>query len=111
MQTNDFGAASFLLDDAFELHWPQSCEVVRGRVNFAAINTHYPAQGRWHFSVNKLLAEGDEVVSDVSVTDGVTKARAITFSTVRGGLIVKQTEFWPDPYEAPAWRRAWTERA
>jgi len=58
-----------------------------------------------------LIAEGAEVVSDVEVTDGVVKARVITFSTVEGGLIVKQIEFWPDTYDAPEWRRAWVERA
>lgn len=40
-------------------------------------------------------------MSDVSVTDGRVGARAITFSTVRDGLIVEQIEFWPDPYGGP----------
>jgi len=43
-----------------------------------------------------------EAVSDVSITDGVQTARAITFSTIRAGKIVHQVEFWPEPYPAPA---------
>jgi len=41
------------------------------------------------------------------VTDGVINARVITFSTIQDGKIVHQTEFWPDPFEAAAWRAQW----
>ena len=41
------------------------------------------------------------------ITDGEVEARAITFHTVRGNTICHQTEFWPDLYEAPHWRRHW----
>ena len=109
MQTNDFAAASNLLAGDYELYWPQSSERIRGRANFAAVNAHYPAHGPWRFTVHKLLAEGDEVVTEVSVTDGAVEATVITFSTVRNGLITKQVEYWPDPFEAPAWRREWVE--
>ena len=110
MQTNDFQRAAELLHDDYILEWPQSGERIRGRANFVAINEAYPAHGRWEFVVHRILAEGDQVVSDVEVTDGVIRGRAITFSTVRDGKILHQTEFWPDPYEAPGWRAPWVER-
>ncbi|HEX9388693.1 MAG TPA: nuclear transport factor 2 family protein [Anaerolineales bacterium] len=110
MQTNDFEAAGAFLHDDFTLEWPQSGEQIRGRANFVAINQNYPAHGRWEFTVHRILAEGDEVVSDVGVTDGVVKARAITFSTIRDGKIIHQIEFWPDPFEPQNWRAEWVER-
>lgn len=110
MQTNDFQRAAELLHEDYILEWPQSGERIRGRANFVAINESYPAHGRWEFVVHLILAEGDQVVSDVEVTDGVIRGRAITFSTVRDGKILHQTEFWPDPYEAPGWRAQWVER-
>lgn len=110
MQTNDFQRAGELLHDDYILEWPQSGERIRGRANFVAINEAYPAHGRWEFMVHCILAEGDQVVSDVEVTDGVIRGRAITFSTVRDGKILHQTEFWPDPSEAPRWRAQWVER-
>jgi hypothetical protein len=51
-----------------------------------------------------------EVVSDVTVTDGVQTARAISFFTVAGGKIRRLVEFWPEPYEAPAHRAHLVER-
>jgi ketosteroid isomerase-like protein len=111
MQTNDFKAAGEFLHDEFVLEWPQSGERIRGRSNFVAVNEHYPAHGRWEFRIQHIFADGNHVVSDVSVTDGVFAGRAITFSTVRAGKILHQTEFWPDPFEPAAWRAEWVEKS
>jgi ketosteroid isomerase-like protein len=110
MKTNDFYAVAELLHDDYILEWPQSGERIRGRENFAKINTYYPAAGKWQFTVDQILSEGDLVVTDVTVTDGVRIDRAITFSIVRDGKIWKQVEFWPEPFEALAWRAQWVER-
>ncbi len=107
MGTNDCAAASQLLTQDYEGHWPQSGEIIRGRANFAAINTTYPAKGPWQFTIHRLVAEGDSVVSDVTVTDGDLVAGVVSFHTVRGEQIAHQVEYWPDPYEAPAWRAKW----
>lgn len=109
MQTNDFKAAGEFLHDDYVLEWPQSGERIHGTANFVAINENYPAHGRWEFTVYRILAEGDQVVSDVGVTDGVVTGRAITFSTIQNGKIIQQIEFWPDPFEPPTWRTEWVE--
>jgi ketosteroid isomerase-like protein len=111
MKTNDFYAVAELLHDDYILEWPQSGERIRGRDNFAALNTYYPAEGKWQFTVNQIIGEDDLIVTDVTVTDGSRTDRAITFSTVRDGKILKQIEFWPEPFEAPAWRAQWVERS
>jgi len=110
MRTNDFKSAGEFLHDDYVLEWPQSGERIRGRANFVAVNENYPAHGRWEFTIQRMIAEGDEVVSDVEVTDSVITGRAITFSTVREGKIIHQAEFWPDPFEPPGWRSEWVER-
>ncbi len=110
MQTNDFKAVGELLHDEYVLEWPQSGERIRGRGNFVAVNENYPAHGRWEFSVHRIIGEGDQVVSDVGVIDGVITARVITFSTIRDGKILHQIEFWPDPFEPAAWRTEWVEQ-
>ena len=109
MQTNDFQAAAMLLHDDYVLEWPQSGERVRGRENFAALNTAYPAEGKWQFRINRIVAEEDQVVTDVTVTDGSRTDRAITFSTIRNGRIWRQVEYWPEAFDAPGWRAQWVE--
>jgi ketosteroid isomerase-like protein len=105
MNTNDFRAASQLLSDDYVLEWPQSKERIRGRDNFVKVNEEYPAYGIWRFIINRIVGNDSEAASDVSVTDGVQAARAITFSTIRGGKIIHQVEFWPEDYKAPENRR------
>jgi hypothetical protein len=110
MQANDFRAAAQLLADDFVLDWPLTGERIRGRDNFVALNERYPAHGRWHFTLHRCLAERAEVVTEVTVTDGVVSAQAITFSTVAHGQISRQVEYWPEPYEPLAWRAKLVER-
>ena len=110
MATNDFFAAAQRLAEDYELIWPQSGEVIQGRDAFAQINTRYPAQGPWRFRINRIVADGTLVVTDVSVTDGALRGTALTFHEVADGLITRQVEYWPDPFDAPSWRAEWVSR-
>lgn len=105
MQTNDYRAVGKYLSDDFVLEWPQSKERLRGRDNFAQMNAEYPTHGRWNFVINRIIGSETEAVSDVSVSDDVVRARAITFFTTRSGKIVRMVEYWPEEYPAPENRR------
>lgn len=50
------------------------------------------------------------MVGEVCVTDGSRHDTVITFSEVRDGKIIHQTEFWPDPFEPASWYSPWVER-
>lgn len=109
MSSNDFTFASSWLHPDFEYYMPQTREYLRGRLNFAALNDGYPAEGKWSFAVQSIVSDGENAVSDVVITDGSVKARAITFHTLQDGLIVRQKEYWPDDYPAPEWRKQWVQ--
>jgi len=100
MKTNDFRSVGSVLAGDFVLEWPQSKERIRGRDNYAAMNEEYPAHGRWVFVINRIVGNDSEAVSDVSVTDGVQHARAISFFSVSDEKIFRMVEFWPDPFPA-----------
>ena len=102
MATNDFSSVAQVLALEFVLEWPQSKERIRGAARFAQMNAEYPAHGPWSFVINRLVGSESEAVSDVTITDGVQTARAISFFTVIGGKVERLVEFWPEPYEAPA---------
>ncbi len=104
MNTNDWHAVSALLHDDYLLVYPQSGERFRGRENFIALNSQYPAAGAWRFTVHRLIADETEAVTDVGVTDSARTDRVISFFEFRDGLIWRMTEFWPDPFEAAPWR-------
>lgn len=104
MATNDFHAVSTVLGSEFVLEWPQSNERIRGAERFARMNHEYPANGPWTFTLNRLVGNNSEVVSDVTISDGVQTARAISFFTVVSAKITHLVEFWPEPYTAPTHR-------
>ena len=109
MATNDFASVASVLAPNFVLEWPQSNERIRGPERFATMNAEYPAHGPWQFAINRVVAAASEVVTDVSVTDGVQHARAISFFTVVGGRITRLVEYWPEPFAARADRAHLTE--
>jgi ketosteroid isomerase-like protein len=107
----DFAAAGNLLHDDFVCEWPQSGEIIRGRENFVAVNTHYP--GHWHLTIQRIVVQGDHVVTEITAreADSGQTANAVSFFTVKHGKIVHVREFWPDPFDAPAWRAQWVEHS
>jgi len=109
MATNDFHSVKAVLAQEFVMDWPQSKERIRGAENFARMNGEYPTTGRWQFRINRLVASADEVVTQVSVTDGTQSAEPVSFFTVVGGKIIRLVEYWPEPFAAPENRRHLTE--
>lgn len=110
MKANDWRAVGALLHDDYQLTYPQSGERIRGRDNFIALNATYPAAGIWRFTVHRLIADETGAATDVTVTDGASTFRAVSFFEVRDDLIWCMTEFWPEPFEAPAERAQWIEQ-
>lgn len=109
MATNDFNSVNAVLSESFIMDWPQSNERIRGPGNFAQMNAEYPTTGRWSFRINRLVADGTSVVTQVSVTDGVQSGEPISFFTVVNGRITQITEYWPEPFPAAENRRHLTE--
>ncbi len=104
----EFAAAALLLHDDFVFELPQSRERVIGRENFIAVNAEYP--GRWRITVTRLVASGEQVVTECDVSNGEVTVQAVSFFTLKAGQIVHIREYWPDAMEAQAWRAQWVER-
>jgi ketosteroid isomerase-like protein len=110
MGSGDFNAVRDVVDPNVRIEWPQSDELIRGVDNFVAMNAEYPASGPWVFTINRIVGGDGEAVSDVSITDSVQRARAISFFTITDGRISRIVEFWPEPFEAAPNRAHLTER-
>lgn len=111
MQERDWAEVGALLAEDAVVEWPVSRERIVGRENYVRINAEYP-EG-WSINVLRIVASGDEVVSEVEVpheTMGVH--RVASFWTVRDGLIVSGREYWSElgADAAPAWRAPYVER-
>ena len=109
MASNDFNSVKDVLSNDFVMEWPQSKERIRGADNFAQMNSDYPTKDKWTFRINRILAQGNEVVTQVSLTDREQSAEPVSFFTIEQGKITKLMEYWPDPFEPNANRRLVTE--
>ena len=110
MASNDFESVRPLLSADFVMDWPQSGERIVGGERFARMNAEYPTEGRWSFRINRLVAAGDSVVTQVSVSDGRQHAGPVSFFTVVDGRITRLVEYWPEPFAAAENRRHLVER-
>ncbi|MFJ4844546.1 MULTISPECIES: nuclear transport factor 2 family protein [unclassified Streptomyces] len=110
MEARDWTGLGELLAEDLVVEWPVSGERIVGRERYVRINAEYP-EG-WSIRVLRVVAEGEEVVSEVEVpheTMGVH--RVASFWTVRDGRIVAGREYWSqlgsDP--SPEWRAGLVE--
>lgn len=110
MGENDFFKVGEVLHDDFVLEWPQTNERIAGRERFGIVNRDYPTAGRWTFRINRLVEGANEVVTDVTVSDGQRVDRSIAFFELQDRRIVRIVEYWPEPGEAPGWRAGLTDR-
>ncbi len=110
MASNDFASVAQVLAPDFVLDWPQSGERIHGPARYAQMNAEYPAHGPWCFTLNRLIAQGDAVFTEVDVTDGQQRGRALSCFTTAQGRITWLVEYWPEAFAAPAHRAHLVER-
>jgi ketosteroid isomerase-like protein len=110
IQARDWTGVSALLDGDVVVDWPVSSERISGRDNYVAVNRQYP-EG-WSIRVLRIVAEGDQVASEVEVPHSELGTFLVaSFWTVTGGRIIRGTEYWSSlgADASPAWRAAYVE--
>ena len=126
----DFGTLAALRHPDWTAVWPQSGEVIRGTPNEQAIIENYPggpprlvnqrkligSEDRWATSpmggAYRVAGEGENWWGEWEMVypDGQTFVTIILIE-LRDGKVWRQTQYWAQPFEAPAWRSQWVERA
>jgi len=101
-------AASAMADDAV-VEWPQSGERIVGRDACLMVYKNYPG-GSPTYRLRRILGEGDVFVVEAEADYSGDKSYVTSIVEFRDGKIVKQTDYWSSPFEAPGWRRQWVER-
>jgi ketosteroid isomerase-like protein len=103
---DDAGEGDIYHDDV-ELEYPQSGERFRGRRNVLESRGQNPTKRR--FEVRRTLGSGDLwVVEYVLFYDG-RPVPTVSIMEFRDGKVAHETQYFADPFEAPAWRARWRE--
>jgi hypothetical protein len=93
-------------DDAI-LDYPQSGERFRGRATIAAQRGGHPA-GR-HFTVLRISGGGDLWVSECVISYDGVPTYSVSLMEFADELVVHETQYFADPFQAPASRAALAE--
>ena len=94
--------------------WPQSGERIRGLENIAAINQSYEGVTGTapKMTLRRILKPGAAWVAESTIDygDGTPVSLVSIIETNAEGKIIKQTDYFANPFPAPEWRHKWVEQ-
>jgi SnoaL-like domain len=89
--------------------YPQAGERILGRKNLQALRSHHPSKPSG-FKVKRIVGNGDLGITEYTITYQGRAAYTVSILEFRNGKVVHETQYFADPFEAPAWRRQWVQR-
>ena len=90
------------------LDYPQSGERFVGRSTIAEQRSGNPAQR--HFRLRRVLGTGSVWVSECVITYDGAPSISVSIMEFGDGLVAHETQYFADPFEAPAARARLTQR-
>src|SRR4029077_9485828 len=105
----DANAENVIYEDDAICDYPQSGERVLGRSNLQALRSHHPGKPSG-FKVKRILGNGDLWITEYNITYRGGPPYKVIFMEFRNGKVVRETQYFADPFEAPAWRSQWVQQ-
>jgi hypothetical protein len=106
--TNDFATEHQIYRADAVLEYPQSGERIRGRANIQASREAQPNAKR--FTVRRMLGVGDLWISELVLTYDGKPFYTVSIMEFEGGEVVRETQYFGDPFEPGPSRAQWVER-
>lgn len=99
-----------IYDDNVLCEYPQSGEKIHGRRNLQALRGHHPGKPGG-FSIRRIVGAGDLWVTEYVIDYQGKQFSTISIMEFRDGKVVHETQYFAEPFQAPAWRSQWVEHA
>jgi ketosteroid isomerase-like protein len=96
-------------DDAI-CEYPQSGERILGRSNLQALRGHHPDKPSG-FDVRRIQGEGNLWVTEYMISYKGRATCVVSIMEFANGKVVHETQYFSDPFEAPAWRSQWVQQS
>jgi hypothetical protein len=90
------------------LDYPQSGERTRGRRNIEGQRASQPNKKR--FAVRRIIGSGDLWVTELILTYDGKPSHTVSIMEFIGDKVARETQYFADPFVAPAFRAQWVER-
>jgi hypothetical protein len=105
----DANAEHDIYDADVVCEYPQSGEQILGRSNLQALRSHHPGKPSG-FDVKRILGNGDLWITEYTITYQERLAYTVSIMEFRNGKVVRETQYFADHFEAPAWRSQWVQQ-
>ena len=105
---NDFEAEHLIYHEDAVLDYPQSGERTRGRHNIQCQRESQPSKKR--FTVQRIIGGGNLWVTEFVLKYDDKPSYTVSIMEFTGDKVARETQYFADPFPAPAFRAQWVER-
>jgi hypothetical protein len=104
---DEVAAAEIFADDAV-VEWPQSGERIRGKSRIIALHEASPT--RADFETRRTIGCDDLWITETTIRyAGVRPTKAVFIMEFHDGKVVRETDYFGEPFDPPVYRSAWVE--
>jgi len=108
IERNDFAIEHEIYRPDAVLEYPQSGERIRSRAHIEASRAAQPNAKR--FTVHRILGAGDLWVSELVMTYDGIPSYVVSVMEFEEGEVVRETQYFSEPFEPGPSRAQWVER-
>ena len=105
---NDFETEHVIYREDAVLEYPQSGELTRGRRNIQGQRASQPSNKR--FTIRRIIGSGHLWVTEFILTYDSKPSYTVSIMEFSGVKVARETQYFADPFPAPAFRAQWVER-
>jgi hypothetical protein len=105
---NDFETEHLIYHEDAVLDYPQSGERTRGRRNIQGQRANQPSNKR--FSIRRIVGSGELWVTEFILTYDGKPSYTVSIMEFKDDKVARETQYFADPFVAPAFRAQWVER-
>ena len=105
---NDFETEHRIYHEDAVLEYPQSGERIRGRRNIQIQRATQSSIKR--FAVRRIIGGRDLWITEFILTYDGKPSYTVSIMEFKRDKVARETQYFADPFEAPAWRAQWVER-
>ncbi len=105
---NDFETEHRIYHEDAVLDYPQSGERTRGRRNIQGQRASQPSKKL--YTIQRIIGGGDLWVTEYILTYDGNPSCTVSIMEFSGDKVSRETQYFADPFQAPAWRAQWVER-
>ena len=91
----------------FEADMPQSGERFASREALREMQRAFPDPPK--IALRRVVGEGDVWVAEATSDYSGQRFHTVLILEMRDDLILRETRYYAEPFEAPAWRAAWVQ--